>query len=78
LCRNALLILSKSDEVISILAGRPKDDSFVSDLKDLEEKANLAKDSLTFRGALKHRRGTYRCLSTGISYGGGATVSYNF
>jgi len=68
-------ILSKNQEVFIVLAGRPEDETFLSDLKDLKGAMELARDRLTFpKGSEHHRRGQYPSFSTGISYGGGSKV----
>lgn len=59
-----------------VLAGRPKDPSYVQDLKILESSMHSARERLNFpKRSSKHRRGLYHHLSTGISYGGGSKVS---
>jgi hypothetical protein len=66
-------ILANGGEVMILLAGRPDDPSYVEDLKGLDSNVG---SSFTFRGKLKkHRRGTYRSVSTGITLGGGSMVS---
>ena len=59
-----------------VLAGRPDDDSFVLDLRGLEGEMNGAAQTLHFpKCSDMHRRGAYLSMSTGISYGGGGSVS---
>lgn len=58
--RKNLLILSKQEEVIVVLAGQPKDASFVSDLKEVEQDMNLFRGNGSFPNEpKKHRRGQY-------------------
>ena len=50
------------------MAGRPRDPSFLDDLKALEGAMKHARAALTFKkGEKKHRRGIYPTLATGIS-----------
>jgi hypothetical protein len=66
-------ILANGGEILVLLAGRPNDPSYVEDLEGLDSNID---SSFTFRGEVKkHRRGTYRSVSTGITLGGGSTVS---
>ena len=59
-----------------VLAGRPDNDSFVSDLQGLEGEMNGAAQMLHFPKCSDiPRRGTYLSMSMGISYGGGGLVS---
>jgi len=68
-------VVSKDDEVYIVLAGRPRDEGFISDLKSLEGDMVEARGKLSFpTGSTEHRRGNFPNVSTGISYGGGSQV----
>lgn len=68
-------VLSREEELFILLAGRPKDSSFVQDLKALEEDMHKSREQFHFNQKfLDHRRGVYSMKSTGISYGGGSKV----
>ena len=73
--RKTVPFLSREEEVFVLLAGRPKDPTFVSDLERLKDDMEISREVLTFKkGSETHRRGKYPHMSTGISYGGGSKV----
>lgn len=71
-------IVSEDGSVFMVLVGRPRDQTYVSDLKSLERAMEAARGKLTLpKASQDHRRGQYPNVSTGISYGGGSKVGDN-
>jgi len=69
-------VVSKGGYIFMVLVGRPPDETYVADLKDLERSMENARGKLALpKGSRVHRRGAYPNVSTGISYGGGSKVS---
>lgn len=69
-------ILAKGGELFVLLAGRPKDESYRSDLSMLETAMADAGRRFSFAGRLaKNRRGGYKAITTGVTHGGGSKAS---
>lgn len=69
-------ILAKGGELFVLLAGRPKDESYSSDLSKLETAMAEAGTQFSFAGPLvKNRRGKYKAITAGVTHGGGSMVS---
>lgn len=73
--RNSIPIRTESGVLIALLAGRPKSTSWGDRMRTLGQALDAARQKVSFVGQGDHRRGTYPTYSTGLSYGGGATVS---
>ncbi|KAF9786616.1 hypothetical protein BJ322DRAFT_1003890, partial [Thelephora terrestris] len=67
-------ILTRSKELVALLAGRPNDASFVDSLRDLEGKMDAANKCTPEKWAKRKRdgRGHHVAVSMGLSYGGGS------
>ena len=76
LYRNAMPIQTKSGYLVALLAGRPSSPSWGVKMKALGNAMDTAKSKMSFtKDQSDHQRGTYPTIATGLSYGGGATVS---
>jgi hypothetical protein len=68
-------ILAKGGELFVLLAGRPSDQSYLTDLSSLQATMVEAGGQFSFDSRLrKNRRGDYRAISTGVTHGGGSKV----
>ena len=69
-------ILAKGGELFVLLAGRPQDESYSSDLLKLETAMAEAGNQYSFAYPVaKNRRGRYRAITAGVTHGGGSMVS---
>ena len=65
------------NQVIVMLAGRPKDPSWDGVIADASFQLLAARQAYVERGeGIDHRRGRYETYSCGVSYGGGQRVSF--
>ena len=68
-------IATPSGLLIALLAGRPGPLAWDLKMKKLVGLMGLAKETIRFNeGGVKHRRGRYPSVNTGISFGGGSKV----
>lgn len=74
LCRETILIVDREDRIIAILAGRPSGKDWEETVQKYLQALARAKESLQF-GKKCDRRGPFRTIAVGVSYGGGQTVS---
>lgn len=70
-----MLVTTKSGVVITILAGRPSGENWDEKMRYLGEEMTQAAEVMDLPEEMKHRRGDYRTVHTGVSYGGGSQVS---
>ena len=73
LFRTPTAITDQHDRIVTMLAGRPQDDDW--DDVHAQMSAHLEDAGGEVQCPRKERRGDFISLSTGVSYGGGQTVS---
>lgn len=88
LYRTAYVLLDKGERIIAVLlpapkeeADRPAESTWESSMANVADRLEEEREMLGSKLKKKdrdHRRGQYATLSTGVSYGGGQTVSRNF
>ncbi|KAJ7192618.1 hypothetical protein GGX14DRAFT_379917 [Mycena pura] len=68
-------IVDAHDRVIAVLAGRPRDPTYVQAVSDVFNAMLLERKNAHFPGSLnKHRRGSFPALNAGLSYSKGQRV----
>lgn len=82
--RTPVLIIDCEGRIVVILAGRPNDDDWDESMERLQGVLANASESLDFggynslpapsRGPAENRRGGYKTVAVGVSYGGGQRV----
>ena len=76
LYRNAMPIQTKLGYLVALLARRPSSLSWGIKMKALGNAMDMAKSKMSFtKDQSDHRQGLYPTIATGLSYGGGTTVS---
>jgi hypothetical protein len=73
--RAAHAVTDRCGRIIAMLTARPEDPGWEDDIKEIATAmAAAGKDVQWILDDLNHRRGWFKSLSTGVSYGGGQTV----
>ena len=75
----AIALVDKDGRLIVLLAGRPRNDpTWPHDIQDAVQSLADVEGEFRRRGEnLRHRRGHYAYLGTGVSFGGGQTFPSN-
>lgn len=69
-----ILLVDDDDRIIAVLAGRPiGDGTWEGVVREFDATMKVAHNELRF-GKRCDRRGNFRTIATGVSYGGGQTV----